>query len=76
MVEVTLSDPPSDERLHELLAVAADQIRDQVGDFACHYHDWPSAVNVGIRGDGRITFNVHACCVAQQNRIEEVIEGE
>ena len=71
MVEVTLSDPPSDERLRQLLLVAADQIRDQVESLACHYHDWPSAVNVGIREDGRISFNVHACCVAQQNRIEE-----
>jgi hypothetical protein len=76
MVEVTLSDPPSDERLRQLLAVATDQIRDQVESLACHYHDWPSVVNVGIRDDGRVTFNVHACCVAQQNRIEEVIEGE
>jgi hypothetical protein len=67
---------PDDPRLRELLAVAADQIRDQVGGLACHYHDWPSTVNVGIRDDGRVTFNVHACCVAQQNRIEEVLEGE
>lgn len=76
MVEVTLSDPPSDERLRQLLAIAADQIRDQVESLACHYHDWPSVANVGISEDGRIAFHVHACCVAQQNRIEEVIEGE
>lgn len=76
MVEVTVSDAPSDERLRQLLSVTAEQMRDQVETLACHYHDWPSMVNVGIRDDGRITFNVHACCVAQQNRIEEVIEGE
>ena len=76
MVEVTLGDAPGDERLRQLLVVAAEQIRDQVGGLGCDYHDWPSAVNVGIRDDGRVTFNVHACCVAQQNRIEEVIEGE
>ena len=76
MVEVTVSDAPSDERLRQLLSVTAEQMRDQVETLACHYHDWPSMVNVGIRDDGRITFNVHACCVAQQNRIEEMIEGE
>ena len=76
MVEVTVGETPSDERLRQLLLATADQIRDQVESFACHYHDGPSMVTVGIRDDGRITFNVHGCCVAQQNRIEEVIEGE
>jgi hypothetical protein len=76
MVNVTISDPPADPRLRELLTAAAEQIRDQVEMLKCHYHDSPSAVNVEIRDDRRVKFHVHACCVEYQNRIEELLEGE
>jgi hypothetical protein len=76
MVNVTISDPPADPQLREVLTAAAEQIRDQVETLKCHYHDWPSAVNVEIRDDKRVRFHVHACCVDHQNRIEELLEGE